>query len=111
MICHPRWTGSFHSGYDVALIRLPRALKTQVPLLAGRPFDMYPNMKAHGFKLAGALRVAQFEVVANPMCPNLSDLSSKMFCAYSKVAKLEPGRHAEPQYSVINPEEFGRHLQ
>ncbi|CAD7700305.1 unnamed protein product, partial [Ostreobium quekettii] len=87
-INHPSWTGDVTKGYDIALLRLPRPLDVQLPLMASKNFDLYPNTKVDTFRLHGDLQTAQSVVVANALCPHLPDLPPQTFCIYSESGSM-----------------------
>lgn len=88
---HPKWMGKVENGSDAALLRLPNSLEVPAPLLATQSFRLYPNFKVYGFQLGDTLRLAQFEVVPNQICPKLSTLGNNTFCAFSRNASMSSG--------------------
>ena len=86
---HPNWTGNVESGFDVALVRLPREIDVPTPVLSNP--DVHPNSRTFAFNLASNLLVAKFDVVEAKLCPMLHTMTDRTICVFSSGASMQPG--------------------
>eukprot|EP00803_Ostreobium_quekettii_P000003 evm.model.scf_947.3 EVM.evm.TU.scf_947.3 scf_947:38898-45847(-) len=93
---HPNWTKNVEEGYDVALLRLPRAVKVRTPRLAGRDFNAYANLALVAFTLGNTLKMAPFQIVRNTLCPHMAGMVDSMLCMHSAISAMHSGDSGGP---------------
>ena len=91
---HPNWTGDVKKGFDIALLRLPKAVDEVFPSLPEKNTDLYPGTVVavvgwgDGRKDRDAVDAFQLAtglvVVDNNNCPGITDcIEYHMLCAYA----------------------------
>eukprot|EP00803_Ostreobium_quekettii_P011026 evm.model.scf_1708.2 EVM.evm.TU.scf_1708.2 scf_1708:9036-10882(-) len=101
---HPEWTGDVKTGYDAALLRVPKELDVPRPSLE----QAEPGKQAavQAVRLGDALETANFQVLPNSRCPLLVIEGDQSFCAFSHNASMHSGDSGTPfllsEHSLTN---------
>ena len=77
---------------DRELLQVPPPAVILDSVLAAPDFNAHPNMMVYGFRVQDArLEMAQFQVVANHLCPRVRISGHGMFCVFSPWAGAHVG--------------------
>ena len=84
------WTGDAKQGYDVAILRLCKAVNGVAPTLAAKGTEILPGTIlfslgwGEGNEAIENLQIAtSLEVVANEHCPNTTGITDDAMCTFS----------------------------
>ena len=88
---HPKWTGRINDGFDIALVKLRKAVAVDPPSLADTGYKLLPTSKLYGFKETGVVKVAVLDAAWSELCSGPESTGSETFCVRSMSTNIPTG--------------------